>query len=233
MPQVPHTTSPPHDDTSEVDVANGQSALSRRPDPTSASVLPAPCAVSSSRQVSHARSSGATATRSERVLTHHAPKAESAVTTRSTRRCPQTRKPSTEVVQPMDEATEDASIFAPIDDQVFDREEELRLDDEVMNFQWFSSVSWDASQSSGKRNIPCSGPSCATALRPQPQSQHGWLLLFSTWLLLGRPAQNVSDVNCAHFPAGPSTGQANAMQPPFLRRAPKPRQNKPRPGSAK
>ena len=108
-------------------------------------MLPAPCAVSSSRKVSHARSSGATATRSERVLTHHAPKAESAVTTRSTRRWPQTRKPSTEVVLPMDEATEDASIFVLIDDdQVFDREEELRLDDEVTNFQWFSSVSWDA-----------------------------------------------------------------------------------------
>ena len=75
---------------------------------------------------------------------------------------------------------------------------------------------------------PCSGPSCATALRASMDgccsSAPGcsWADQRRTYLTGTAPT----------FPLVPALGQPNAMQPPFPRQAPKPRQNKPRPGSA-
>ena len=63
-----------------------------------------------------------------------------------------------------------------------------------------------------------------------PTSQPAWMVAALQHLAASGPT---SAVNCVHFPAGPSMGQPSAMQPPFPRQAPKPRQNKPRPGSAK
>ena len=48
-----------------------------------------------------------------------------------------------EVVLPINEQVEDSSTIAPeVNDGIFDREKALRLDDEIMNFQWISTIPW-------------------------------------------------------------------------------------------
>ena len=47
------------------------------------------------------------------------------------------------IVLPIYDPQEDNSTVAPDDDdRTFDREEALRLDDEVMDFHWFSTIPW-------------------------------------------------------------------------------------------
>ena len=111
---------------------------------------------------------------------------------------------------------DDNSTEAPKDeDTLFDREEALRHDDAIMYFQWFSTIPWDEirnlrgttdvqpptrlrfalqqAQHAILRAILYNGPSAS-------MSEPAWkVLLLSSWLLLGRPAENASDANCATF----------------------------------
>ena len=101
------------------------------------------------------------------------------------------------------------------EDRTFDRVEALRLDDEIVDVNWFSSVSWteikdlrgttyvqpptrlrfalQQAQHAILRAIMHHGPS-------SPYSESAWkVLILSSWLLLGRPAENASDANCADY----------------------------------
>ena len=101
------------------------------------------------------------------------------------------------------------------EDTLFDREEALRHDDAIMDFQWLSTISWteikdlrgttyvqpptrlrfalQQAQHAILRAIMHNEPS-------SPTSEPAWkVLLLSSWLLLGRPAENASDANCASF----------------------------------
>ena len=121
-----------------------------------------------------------------------------------------------EVVLPIHDPQEDNSRVAPDDeDRLFDREEALRHDDAIMDFQWFSSIPWpdikdlrgttyvqpparfrfalQEAQHAILRAIIRLGPSTSN-------SEPAWkVLLLSSWLLLGRPAENASGDNCANY----------------------------------
>ena len=51
----------------------------------------------------------------------------------------------TEVLLPFAQDPDQASTAAPPDDErdLFGREEALRMDEEIMDFQWFEHVTWD------------------------------------------------------------------------------------------
>ena len=89
------------------------------------------------------------------------------------------------------------------------------MDEEIMNFQWFEHVTWDSikdlrgttyvqpptrfrfglqqGQHSILRAIIHNNPT-------SPASESAWkAIVLSSWLLLGRPAVNASESNCAHF----------------------------------
>ena len=117
-------------------------------------------------------------------------------------------------LRPIHDPYDDNSTEAPDeDDRLFDREEALRHDDAIMDFQWFSTVSWSdikdlrgttyvqpparfrfalqQAQHAILRAIMHHGPS-------SPNSEPaGKVLILSRWLLLGLPAENASDANCA------------------------------------
>ena len=106
--------------------------------------------------------------------------------------------------------------LAPDDEQdLFGREKALRMDEEIMNFQWFEHVPCDCikdlrggtyvrpptrfrfalqqAQHAFLRAILHNNPT-------SPASESAWkALVLSNWLLLGRPAVNASESNCAHF----------------------------------
>ena len=111
---------------------------------------------------------------------------------------------------------DDNSTAAPDeDDRLFDREEALRHDDVIMDFRWFSTVSWsDIKDSRGTTYVQ--PPSRFRFASQQAQhailraiihhelssqnSESAWkVLILSSWLLLGRPAENASGANCASF----------------------------------
>ena len=123
----------------------------------------------------------------------------------------------TEVLLPFAQDPDQASTAAPPDDErdLFGREEALRMDEEIMNFQWFEHVTWDSikdlrgttyvqpptrfrfaleqAQHAILRAIIHNNPT-------SPASESAWkALVLSSWLLLGRPAVNASESNCAHF----------------------------------
>ena len=52
----------------------------------------------------------------------------------------------TEVLLPYAQDSDQASTAAPPDDErdMFGREEALRMDEEIMDFQWFEHVTWDS-----------------------------------------------------------------------------------------
>ena len=52
----------------------------------------------------------------------------------------------TEVLLPFAQDPEQASTAAPPEDErdLFGREEALRMDEEIMDFQWFEQVTWDS-----------------------------------------------------------------------------------------
>ena len=121
-----------------------------------------------------------------------------------------------EVVLPIYDPHEDNSTEAPDDeDRLFDREEALRHDHAIMDFHWFSTIPWpdikdlrgttyvqpptrfrlaiQQAQHAILRAITHHGPS-------SPNSEPAWkVLILSSWLLLGRPAENASDANCASY----------------------------------
>ena len=129
-----------------------------------------------------------------------------------------TRKAAdTEVPLPFAQDPDQAPTAAPPDDErdLFGREEALRMDEEIMDFQWFEHVTWDSikdlrgttyvqpptrfrfalqqAQDTILRAIIHNNP---TSLA----SESAWkALVLSSWLLLGRPAVNASESNCAHF----------------------------------
>ena len=97
----------------------------------------------------------------------------------------------------------------------FGREEALRMDEEIMDFQWFEHVTWDSikdlrgttyvqpptrfrfalqqAQHAILRAVIHNNPT-------SPASEPAWkALVLSSWLLLGRPAVNASESNCAHY----------------------------------
>ena len=109
----------------------------------------------------------------------------------------------TEVLLPFAQDPDQASTAAPPDDErdLFGREEALRMEDEIMNFQWFEHVTWDSikdlalqqAQHAIFRAIIHNNPT-------SPASESAWkALVLSSWLVLGRPAVNASESNCAHF----------------------------------
>ena len=123
----------------------------------------------------------------------------------------------TEVLLPFAQDPDQASTVAPPDDErdLCGREEALRMDEEIMNFQWFEHVTWDSikdlrdttyvqpptrfrfalqqAQHAILRAIIHNNPT-------SPASESAWkVLVLSSWVLLGRPAVNASESNCAHF----------------------------------
>ena len=123
----------------------------------------------------------------------------------------------TEVLLAFAQDLDQASTAAPPDDErdLFGREEALRMDEEIMDFQWFEHVTWDSIKD--LRGTTCVQPPtrCRFALQQaqhailraivhnnptSPTSESAWkALVLSSWLLLGRPAVNASYSNCAHF----------------------------------
>ena len=122
----------------------------------------------------------------------------------------------TEVLLPFAQDRDQASTAAPPDDErdLFGREEALRMDEEIMDFQWFD-VTWDSIED--LRGTTYVKPPTRFRFALQ-QAQHAILraiihnnptslasesawkaLVLSSWLLLGRPAVNTSKSNCAHF----------------------------------
>ena len=59
----------------------------------------------------------------------------------------------TKVLLPFAQDPDQASTAAPPDDEqdLFGREEALRMDEEIMDFQWFEHVTWTASKTCGAR----------------------------------------------------------------------------------
>ena len=123
----------------------------------------------------------------------------------------------TEVLLPFAQDPDPASTAAPPDDErdLFGREEALRMDEEIMDFQWFEHVTWDSindlrgttyvqpptrfrfalqqAQHAILRAIVHNNPT-------SPASEPAWkALVLGSWLLLARPAVNASESNCAHF----------------------------------
>ena len=124
----------------------------------------------------------------------------------------------TEVLLPFVQDPDQASTAAPPDDErdLFGREEALRMDEEIVDFQWSEHVTWDSikdlrgttyvqpptrfrfalqqAQHAILRAIVHNNPT-------SPASESAWkALVLSSWLLfLGRPAVNASESNCAHY----------------------------------
>ena len=123
----------------------------------------------------------------------------------------------TEVLLPFAQDPEQASTAAPPDDErdLFGREEALRMDEEIMDFQWFEHVTWDSIKD--LRGTTYVQPPTRFRFALQ-QAQHAILraiihnnptssasesawkaLVLSSWLLLEQPAVNASESNCARF----------------------------------
>ena len=123
----------------------------------------------------------------------------------------------TEVLLLFAQDQDQASTVAPPDDErdLFGREEALRMNEEIMNFQWFEHVTWDCIKD--LRGTTYVQPPTRFRFALQ-QAQHAILravihnnptslasdtawkaLVLSSWLLLGRPAVNASESNCALF----------------------------------
>ena len=226
-----YTTLPDQDARLEEDATNGASvhSLLQR----NASVLPAVCAGHDSVMVKHVSNSGAIAkptittymhigSTEVLVIDHELlPKRagdQDAVDAVTRQRDTITRTAAdTEVLLPFAQDPDQASTAAPPDDEqdVFGREEALRMDEEIMNFQWFDHVTWDSIKDlrgttyvepppifrfalqQGQHALLCAvmhhGP-------PPPASESAWkILVFSSWLLLGRAVINPAGSSCAHF----------------------------------
>ena len=123
----------------------------------------------------------------------------------------------TVVLLPFAQDPDQASTAAPPDDErdLFGREEALRVDEEIMDFQWFEHVTWDSIKdlrgttyvqppTRFKFALQQAQHAILRAIihnnRNSPASESAWkALVLSSWLLLGRPAVNASESNCAHY----------------------------------
>ena len=121
-----------------------------------------------------------------------------------------------EVVLPIHDPHDDSSTDTPVDEYtLFDREEALRHDEAIMDFQRLSTIPWNEIRDQrGTTNVqPPTRLKFAlqqaqhAILRAimhnepsSPTSEPAWkVLLLSSWLFLGRPAENASEANCASF----------------------------------
>ena len=79
-----------------------------------------------------------------------------------------------EVLLPIATGSDQASTAAPADDDqsVFGREEAVRLDEEIMDFQWFNTVTWDSMEDLRGTTYVQSPPRFKFALQ---QAQHAIL----------------------------------------------------------
>ena len=123
----------------------------------------------------------------------------------------------TEVLLAFAQDPDQASTAAPLDDErdLFGREEALRMDEEIMDFLWFEHVTWDSIKDLRGTTYVQPPTRFRFALK---QAQHAILraiihnhptslvsesawkaLVLSSCLLLGRPAVNACESNCAHF----------------------------------
>ena len=119
----------------------------------------------------------------------------------------------TEILLPFAQNPDQASTAAAPDNEqdIFGREEALRTDEEIMNFQWFDNVTWDNIKDLRGTTYVQPPPRFKFALQ---QAQHAIIhnnpsslasepawkaLVLSNWVLLGRPAVNASESNCAHY----------------------------------
>ena len=123
----------------------------------------------------------------------------------------------TEVLLPYAQDLDQASTAAPPDDErdLFGREEALRMDEEIMDFQWFEHVTWDSIKDlRGTTYVQpptrfkfalqqAQHPILRAIIYNNPTSlasESAWkALVLSSWPFLGRPAVNASESNCAHF----------------------------------
>ena len=117
------------------------------------------------------------------------------------------------VVLPVHDPHDDSSTDTSEDEDTW--EEALRHDDAIMDFQWFSTISWTEIKDLRRTTYVQLPTRLRFALQQaqhailrailhnepsSPTSEPAWkVLLFSSWLLLGRPAENASDANCASF----------------------------------
>ena len=123
----------------------------------------------------------------------------------------------TEVLLPFAQDPDQASTVAPPDDErdLFGREEALRMDEEIVDFQWFERVTWDSIKDLRGTTYVQHPMRFRFALQQALHailraiihnnptslpSESAWkALVLSSWLLLGRPAVNTFESNCAHF----------------------------------
>ena len=117
----------------------------------------------------------------------------------------------TEVLLPFAQDLDQASTAAPPDDErdLLGREEALRMYEEIMDFQWFEHVTWDSIKDL-RGTTYVQPPTRFRFVLQQAQhailraiihknptslaSESAWkALVFSSWLLLGRPAVNASE----------------------------------------
>ena len=122
-----------------------------------------------------------------------------------------------EILLSITASSDQASTAAPADDEqnLFGREEAPRLDEEIMNFQWFDAVTWDSIKDLRGTTYVQPPPRFRFALQQtqhailraivqhalfSPASESAWkVLVLSSQLLLGRPVVNASESNCALF----------------------------------
>ena len=130
---------------------------------------------------------------------------------------PSPEQQRTQVLLPFAQDPDQASTAVPPDDErdLFGREEALRMDEEIMDFQWFEHVTWDSIKDLRGTTYVQPPTRFRFALQQaqhailqaiihnnptSPASESTWkVLVLSSWLLLGRPAVNASESNCAHF----------------------------------
>ena len=148
-------TSPHHADTLEADAASGQSAHNRRL--TDAGAPPAACADSNSRLRQWSNRNSQRAYVHAQCITGGVahdhefhpkqPTDRGAVESVARQRdCVTQTAADSEILLPLTASSDQASTAAPSDDEpsMFARAEALLLDEEIMNFQWFDTVTWDS-----------------------------------------------------------------------------------------
>ena len=175
---------------------------------TNASALPAVCAVSNAATGKRVCNSGAMETLNVLTFTPTVHGGVGHIRVAA----------DTEVLLPFAQDSDQASTAAPAADDeqdLFGREDALRTDEEVMDFQWFQSVSWDSIKGLRGTTYVQPPPRFKFALQ---QARHAILraimhnnpsslacepawkaLVLSSWLLLGPPAVSASENNCAHY----------------------------------
>ena len=142
------------------DAASGASVVS--PQQANASVPPALCAEHDSPMARHDSSNGEIAKPTITTYMHTVLMADLDMIMNCIRKLPMIKKQlmqlppqrdtitrtaaDTEVLLPFAQDPDQASTAAPPDDErdLFGREEALRMDEEIMDFQWFEHVTWDS-----------------------------------------------------------------------------------------